>query len=85
MDDEIPETLTESDEFDGDQQEVAGLLVRERPVPAAGFRGVLARRLVAADPGYGPRPARLRLMVAGAAAAGSGAVGLGALVAAGIL
>ena len=46
------------------EREVADRLGGERPVPGASFRGALARRLVESDPGYGPRPERLRLMVA---------------------
>jgi hypothetical protein len=56
-----------------------------RPVPAAGFRGALARHLRARDPGYGPRPPRLRLTVVGYTAAGLAAMGVGALVATGAL
>jgi hypothetical protein len=52
------------DELDPVDREVAEGLERERPVPAAGFRGALARYLAAADPGFGPRPERLTLMVA---------------------
>jgi hypothetical protein len=40
-------------------------LTLARPVPRAGFRGRLGRHLAGRDPGYGPRPERLRLMVAG--------------------
>jgi hypothetical protein len=43
-----------------DQSALADSLTRERPVPPAGFRGALARYLAAHDPGYGPRPPRLR-------------------------
>ena len=51
--------------------ELAERLERERPLPAAAFRGDLRRRLVA---GRGParsRPARLRVLIAGYATAGS--------------
>ena len=65
--------------------EVAERLGNERPVPGAGFRGALARRLAASDPGYGPRPQRLRLMVAAYVGAGSLLIALGALNATGAL
>jgi hypothetical protein len=64
---------------------LAERLVDERPVPAAGFREIPGRHLVAGDPGYGPRPARLRATV-GLYLAGGGVIGaLGALVAVGVL
>ncbi|MEA2146447.1 MAG: hypothetical protein QOG59_2034 [Solirubrobacteraceae bacterium] len=67
------------------ESEMARRLAAERPVPAAGFRGALGRQLEADDPGYGPRPARLRLAVAAWLGAG-GAVGVvGALIALGAL
>jgi hypothetical protein len=44
---------------------LADQLEHDRPLPAAGFRGGLGRRLEALDPGYGPRPERLRLIVCG--------------------
>ena len=58
-------------------------LAAERPVPAATFRGELRRRLAAQDPGYGPRPPRLRAAVAALIAAGALLIVLGALVALG--
>jgi hypothetical protein len=57
----------------------------QRPVPAAGFRGALARHLGARDPGYGPRPAHLRLIVTAYVLSGLVLMGLGALVATGSL
>jgi hypothetical protein len=39
-------------------------LVRHRPVPSAAFRGGLWRYLAARHPGHGPRPERLRVLVA---------------------
>jgi hypothetical protein len=57
----------------------------QRPVPAAGFRGALARHLRARDPGYGPRPPRLRLIVAGYTVVGLAVMGVGTLVATGAL
>jgi hypothetical protein len=50
-------------EPDGPDPELAGRLADSRPFPAPDFRGSLRRALVAADPGYGPRPARLRARV----------------------
>jgi hypothetical protein len=58
-------------------------LAAERPVPAAAFRGALRRRLAAQDPGYGPRPPRLRVTVATLIAAGLLLIALAALVALG--
>jgi hypothetical protein len=46
------------------EQELAEHLRVTRPVPPVGFRGRLHRHLAAQDPGYGPRPERLRLFVA---------------------
>ena len=46
------------------EQPLAEELSRERPTPRGSFRGALGRYLTAADPGYGPRPARLRPVVA---------------------
>jgi hypothetical protein len=43
---------------------LAEQLARERPTPRGSFRGALSRYLTAEDPGYGPRPARLRPVVA---------------------
>ena len=57
----------------------------QRPVPAAGFRGALGRRLAAEDPGYGSRPARLRWMVAAFCIGGSLLILVGALLATGRL
>ena len=45
-------------------QPLAEELARGRPTPRGSFRGALGRYLTAADPGYGPRPARLRAVVA---------------------
>ena len=62
---------------------MARRLEDQRPMPAAGFRGALGRHLAARDPGYGPRPASLRLMVAGYAVAGTALLAAGTLVATG--
>ena len=51
-------------EFELAERELADGLTIARPVPAAGFRGRLGRHLAEHDPGYGPRPERLRLIVA---------------------
>jgi hypothetical protein len=67
------------------ERELADRLAGERPLPAAGFRGALARRLVARDPGYGPRPEHLRLIVAGYLGGGVLLLALGALSATGAL
>lgn len=62
---------------------LAERLERERPVPAAGFRGELRRRLLfGAD--ARSRPARLRLLIAGYAAAGSLLLLVGAASVAGV-
>lgn len=62
---------------------LASRLDRERPVPAAAFRGNLRRRLLA---GRGPhrRPRRLRLLIAGYAGAGCALLLIGAASAGGI-
>lgn len=67
------------------EHELADRLGAERPVPGAGFRGALARHLAARDPGYGPRPARLRLLAGGYLGAGWLLIAVGALVAGGVL
>ena len=54
----------EPNEFETAEQEVAEGLTIARPVPAAGFRARLGRHLAKHAPGYGPRPERLRLIVA---------------------
>jgi hypothetical protein len=72
-------------ESDLGERDLADRLGGERPVPRASFRGALARRLAASDPGYGPRPVHLRLMVAGYLGAGSVLIAVGALSATGAL
>lgn len=64
---------------------LAELLDTSRPAPSPGFRGALGRRLVALDPGYGPRPPRLRLTVTGFVALGALLVLLGELVSSGLI
>jgi hypothetical protein len=68
-----------ADELGSGEHALADRLRAQRPLPAAGFRGALRRRLAAQDPGYGPRPARLRLIVAGYVGAGSLLIAVGAL------
>ena len=65
--------------------ELEQLLRGQRPVPGGAFRGGLGRLVAASDPGYGPRPARLRLVVTGWIGAGIVVAGLGALQALGAL
>jgi len=61
---------------------LAERLQRERPVPAAGFRGELRRRLLAGEALRG-RPRRLRALIAGYASAGMLLLLMGALSATG--
>jgi hypothetical protein len=62
---------------------LAERLQRQRPVPAAGFRGELRRQLLAGAALQG-RPRRLRALIAGFATAGSLLLLVGALSAAGV-
>jgi hypothetical protein len=73
---------SESDpaEHETAEHETADSLRIARPVPAAAFRGRLGRYLADRDPGYGPRPERLRLIVAGYVGAGGLLIALAALV-----
>ena len=71
--------------FSTDEGKLAERLASQRPVPTAGFRGTLGRHLVAIDPGYGPRPERLRCSVSGYITAGTLLITLGALQATGVL
>jgi hypothetical protein len=66
-------------DLDPPDQDLADRLRIARPVPGAGFRGALSRRLAEQDPGYGPRPERLKLMVAGYLGAGGLLIALAAL------
>lgn len=72
---------TPIDDTTRSEQDLADRLNAGRPLPSAGFRGALWKQLAALDPGYGPRPARLRLIVAGYLALGLLLIALGALVA----
>lgn len=56
-----------------------------RPLPAPGFRGALGRHLAARDPGYGPRPARLRWISSGCVAASAAVLAVAALQATGTI
>ena len=71
----------------GDEMQLGELLRRERPRPSAGFVEDLRRQLSRRDPG--PRPQRLRVLIAGYAAAGMlllalGTAGAGGAIALGI-
>lgn len=70
-------------ELGPDEAQLAERLSGERPLPAARFRGALGRYLAARDPGYGPRPERLRLIVLSYLAGGTALLGVAALVAVG--
>ena len=74
-----------SGELTAEEQVVAEQLEAARPVPAAGFRGGLRRRLAALDPHHGPRPVRLRLIVSGYLGAGALLLAIGSLQAMGAL
>lgn len=62
---------------------LAERLERERPVPSARFRGELSRRLLAGELASSP-PARLRILIAGYASAGSALLLIGAASALGL-
>lgn len=81
--------MTEHPDFDTSldpaDREVGSRLAAERPVPPADFRGSLGRSLLDDDPGYGPRPQRLRMAVVTYLGAGLALTALGALQAVGAL
>lgn len=80
--------MTDDDHVDEDltgEELVLAERLEERPAPAPSFRGALSRHLAAGDPGYGPRPERLRLTVLGYLAGGLLLLALGALQATGSL
>jgi hypothetical protein len=79
---EEPETDAE---LTPDDLQLADHLTSGRPVPRAGFRGALGRYLAARDPGYGPRPDRLRLIVVSYVGGGLVLAGFAALLAVGAL
>lgn len=72
-------------EPDAVEPELADTLTRERPVPAPRFRGALGRYLTIQDPGYGPRPERLRMIVAAWVLAGVVLIAIGLMQASGSL
>ena len=76
----MPDAHTPDDGLAAFDLGTAELLHRRRPVPAPGFRGVLGRHLMALDPGWGPRPARLRLIVAAYLLVALILIGLAALI-----
>jgi hypothetical protein len=67
------------------ERELAARLGAQRALPRAEFRGALGRHVAAHDPGYGPRPERLRTTVALYTVAGGAVACLGALVSVGVL
>jgi hypothetical protein len=75
----MSEDPTDLTELEGTEPSLATHLTIARPVPGAGFRGALSRRLSELDHGYGPRPSRLRLMVAGYLGAGGLLIALAAV------
>jgi hypothetical protein len=77
--------MTEDPGLEPQEQDLAGRLIGERPLPAAEFRGALRRRLAANDPGYGPRPEHLRWIVALYLGVGAALGGLGVLQAVGVI
>jgi hypothetical protein len=73
------------DELDPDERALADTLSSDRAVPSAAFRGALTRHVAARDPGFGPRPERMRAIVAGGAGGGLLLMLVGALQATGVL
>jgi hypothetical protein len=65
--------------------QLADRLGAQRPVPSGVFRGALSRHLAALDPGHGPRPPRLRAIVALYSAGGALLMALGTLLATGTI
>ena len=70
----------EPNELEPTEAHVADGLRIARPVPAAAFRGRLGRQLAERDPGYGPRPERLRIIVACYVGAGGVLIALAGLL-----
>ncbi len=81
----MPDETPNSEDLGPEELELAGLLARGRPAPAAGFRGALARLLADLDPGWGPRPSRLRLLVIAYGGGGLLMIAAGALLGLGAL
>jgi len=73
------------DELTAAESQLADHLSAQRPVPPGAFHGELGRHLAALDRGYGPRPQRLRAIVALYLTAGAMLIGLGALIATGAI
>jgi hypothetical protein len=75
--------MTHHDDLTPDPPEdivrLAERLQDRRPVPSPAFRGGLRRRLLAKGAGR-PRPAHLRVLIAGYAASGTALLTIGALV-----
>lgn len=74
-----------NDRLTPEERALADRLNAGAPGPAAGFRGALGRHLAARDPGYGPRPARLRTAVSAFLGAGALVLAAGALQATGVI
>jgi hypothetical protein len=72
--------MSENEDIAPAEDALASRLSSQRPVPGAGFRGALSRRLSAADPGYGPRPSHLVAIVAMYLGTGGALLVLGLLV-----
>lgn len=78
-------TVEPDDQLTPDERELEHPLLDTRPLPSAGFRGALGRYLAQRDPGYGPRPERLRLVVTGWLLLGLILISLGAIFGVGAL
>lgn len=81
--------MTDSGQSNHDDQvserdALAELLGAGRPVPSADFRGALGRYLDERDPGYGPRPTRLRSISFACLVASVALLALAALQATGV-
>ena len=81
----MPEETDPRGELGAGELEVADRLRRGRPVADGGFRGALARRLHALDPGWGPRPPHLTAHLGAYSAAGLFLILAGALTGLGVL
>ncbi len=81
--------MTPEDDISPDLEPVDHALAEQlranRPAPSAGFRGTLGRQLLTLDPGYGPRPARLRPTVSAFVAVGALLVLFGGLLSSGLI
>ena len=74
-----------NEELSAEEQALAERLDTRKPAPAAGFRGALGRHLSAQDPGYGPRPRHLQLLVSAYLLAATVLITIGALDASAVL